>query len=97
MNGNLARALRKAEFFETWRCWYGYFTPSEILALIADGHKPRWEKERYKSNLDYIIAHKKRGESNPMTFYFDASGKHRPEPPVRHDKTEAAYKVLGLS
>lgn len=82
--GNLRRALKKSKPFHN--CWCGYLTPSEIVALVKDGHRAKHEPW-----VDYAKEKMKRGESNPTYFYFYATGKHRPEHPNlgRHDKTKS--------
>jgi hypothetical protein len=62
----LARAMHKAQH-SGGREWRGCFTPAEILALVADGAKP-------KPSSEYVVAWAKEkvaeGESNPNWFYF---------------------------
>lgn len=95
MNGNLKRALHKAKPCQNH--WGGCFTPSEIFALIDDGHTSvnkgssyySREIERYKESI-------KKGESNPSWFYFHASGKNKPihPSPTRHDKTNPKFNSI---
>jgi len=87
LNGNLDRALRKARPFSDTKEWCAAFTPSEILALIKDGHKPTAHQEQKVNHAKIYVA---KGESSPMWFYFYSTGKNRPYfiKDNKHDKTQ---------
>lgn len=67
--GNLQRAERKVKHF-SGREWCGYLTPSEVLAIIADGARL---VNDHKGTLQYVQSEVDRGISNPRWTYFHAT------------------------
>lgn len=67
--GNLQRAERKIKHF-SGREWCGYLTPSEVIAIVADGARL---VNDHKGMLQYVQNEIVRGVSNPRWTYFHAS------------------------
>lgn len=66
-NGNLDRALAKCHRFSDTRQWCGYFTPSEIKALLTAGVRPAHNDDYILRVIDEEIA---QGISQTRWFYF---------------------------
>ncbi len=66
---SLKRAIAKAQPFADTAQWCGYFTPSEILALVEDGHRAACA-----SDVDGARERAAAGHGNPQWFYFYATG-----------------------
>jgi len=67
--GNLQRAERKVKH-RSGREWCGYLTPSEVVALVADGATL---VNNHKGELQYLQSEIARGISNPRWTYFYAT------------------------
>ena len=66
---NLARAITKSKFYpHMGNEWGGYYTPSEILALVKAG-----ARVENQMSLKYVETRVKNGDSRPCWFYFFAS------------------------
>lgn len=67
------------------RQWVGCLTPAEILALVADGHRPA-----HAEDLDYVKSKVTKGESGTHWFYFFPTGKTAPKfaKGTVHDKSK---------
>jgi len=77
--GNLQRALRKSKKFYD-QTWCGYFTPSEIIALVEDGAKPDLGSQY---QIPYTRECIKKGDCSRSWFYFYL-GKTKPDKPNQH-------------
>lgn len=65
--GNLERAKRKIQHYGG-REYGGCFTPSEILSLVENGVHVA---EYWKKRVEHVKELKKKGDSEPMWFYFE--------------------------
>lgn len=69
-SGTLALALRKSVYSKMQECWYGQFTPMQILALVEAGAISTSRREYAKVDLAWVKKLKEEGVGGLQWFYF---------------------------
>lgn len=68
-----SRLFAKIRKFQGSGRYYGYLTPSEIMMLVSLGLSIPKKDENFKRTIERVEIEKKKGISNPRTFYFNAN------------------------